>query len=941
MKGLYFTDIHFGRRNNSKEHNQDCYDFVVWAIIQASIQKVDYIAFLGDWFECRNAVDISTLNIAYQAAVELSKLNIPIYFCIGNHDLYKRFSREQFSTVHYKDIPNFVIVDEPQIHNGVLFCPFLFEEEYDSLIKYSDTPIWAGHFEFSGFSITSFNTMKEGGPTHSMFKDVGLILSGHFHKRQRQDNTLYIGNCFPLDFSDVHDNDRGICVLDHDDLSTTFTAWDQQPTFHRIPLSILKDAPTLNCAKTRIKSLIDIDIAPEELLSIKKDILSKGCREVVFEEHKLDLQQYFKLDDDEVIDTDDFSSLRQLIDLMIDKIDTDEIDKTLLKQILDKTGEFESFGGTSETLEFYELSMQNFYSYGNSPTTINLSELGLFNLMSGENHDVVYDDNDKCRSGTGKSTLLHCISYCCYDRVIKDDVSFDDMINTFNKVNMKCTLKFGKGSNRYHITRRRKAGKNKSTNDVTIHLIDDKDNIIKDLTKDSSANTNKFIKELIGLQFETFTRMVLFTATNTPFFSLPVTSSTNLSQTDILEDLFRLKELTTKAENIKKYQKTLRDKLAIEAKTVEMLERNNNQKKASQQNLINNKEQWDIKNETEIKNIGMLLSNIPDNIEQILEDSTKFQNARMDVLEIHRTIEHVDNNIAQTQKSLSSHIKEVESLSNSKCPYCKQAHFDNDKLSKLTIMVKNEQSTIEELTLAQNQCLDDFEGLAATEAKYAYTEQYKNAVKWFSEKQVLESKLDQLKTQSNPFTIALESLDSTMDIIDYTIVDNIKKELTHCDFLVKILIKKDSFVRKALLKQNLPFLNTKLNEYLAELKLPHLVYFTDELLTSIELKGRPISFSTISNGQIARVNIALCLAFRDVITRMHSPINLLMLDECLDTGLSNNGVMNAARMIRNKAQKENIKMLIVTHRDEIASMQFDKHIKVVYANNFSTAEVLK
>ena len=74
---------------------------------------------------------------------------------------------------------------------------------------------------------------------------------------------------------------------------------------------------------------------------------------------------------------------------------------------------------------------------------------------------------------------------------------------------------------------------------------------------------------------------------------------------------------------------------------------------------------------------------------------------------------------------------------------------------------------------------------------------------------------------------------------------------------------------------------------------------------------------------------------------MHSPINLLMLDECLDTGLSNNGVMNAARMIRNKAQKENIKMLIVTHRDEIASMQFDKHIKVVYANNFSTAEVLK
>ena len=93
-------------------------------------------------------------------------------------------------------------------------------------------------------------------------------------------------------------------------------------------------------------------------------------------------------------------------------------------------------------------------------------------------------------------------------------------------------------------------------------------------------------------------------------------------------------------------------------------------------------------------------------------------------------------------------------------------------------MVIDEQVTINDLTLVQNQCLDDFEGLAANEAKYAYTEQYKNAVKWFSEKQVLESKLEQLKTQSNPFTIALESLDSTMDVIDYTIVDDIKKELT-------------------------------------------------------------------------------------------------------------------------------------------------------------------
>ena len=61
MKGLYFTDIHFGRRSNDRVHNQDCYDFVAWACKRAQQLGVNYVSFLGDWFESRNSVDISTL----------------------------------------------------------------------------------------------------------------------------------------------------------------------------------------------------------------------------------------------------------------------------------------------------------------------------------------------------------------------------------------------------------------------------------------------------------------------------------------------------------------------------------------------------------------------------------------------------------------------------------------------------------------------------------------------------------------------------------------------------------------------------------------------------------------------------------------------------------------------------------------------------------------
>ena len=136
MKGLLFTDIHWGRRNNSLEHNQDCADFIDWVCKEAVTSSVDFIGFLGDWFESRNAIDVSTMNMAYHAAVQLSKLNIPIYFCVGNHDLYKRFTRDKFSTVHYSDIPNFYVVDEPIVYDNMLWVPFLFEEEYPSLVKY-------------------------------------------------------------------------------------------------------------------------------------------------------------------------------------------------------------------------------------------------------------------------------------------------------------------------------------------------------------------------------------------------------------------------------------------------------------------------------------------------------------------------------------------------------------------------------------------------------------------------------------------------------------------------------------------------------------------------------------------------------------------------------------------------------------------------------------
>lgn len=212
--GLIFSDIHFGKKSNSSHHLTDCLNYIDWICdyVRTS-NSVDYIAFLGDWFENRININIFTLDVSYLAAQRLNDLGIPVFFCVGNHDLAERNSREVYSTNSMNALNNFIVVNQPMIRtdiaDGVLFCPFLMKDEYDDLKDVpSSVKVWMGHFEFKGFILTGGSVKLEHGPDASQFTKPVAILSGHFHKRQSNKNVHYIGNTFPMDFGDSGDYNR-------------------------------------------------------------------------------------------------------------------------------------------------------------------------------------------------------------------------------------------------------------------------------------------------------------------------------------------------------------------------------------------------------------------------------------------------------------------------------------------------------------------------------------------------------------------------------------------------------------------------------------------------------------------------------------------------------------------------------------------------------------
>lgn len=276
-KCMMFTDIHLGRKNNSEVHNNDCIDYIDWLISQVELDSdIDHIVFLGDFFQTRSAIDISTIKYAHMLCGKLNRLGMPIYMLVGNHDLYHKSSREVHSPIMFEKYENFIIIDEPQIRTEIygepLMSPYLFKYEYDSLESLKTARVIFIHGEFNGFNVTGLHKMAaENVANPEDFSQSKFIFSGHFHQRQIGKNIIYIGNTFPFDFSDKNDNSKGVCVFDYMEDRYSFTDWEECPKFVEINLSeLLPQIDNMDFdTKTSVNCLVDMELNYEQHIKIK------------------------------------------------------------------------------------------------------------------------------------------------------------------------------------------------------------------------------------------------------------------------------------------------------------------------------------------------------------------------------------------------------------------------------------------------------------------------------------------------------------------------------------------------------------------------------------------------------------------------------------------------------------------------------------------------
>lgn len=263
------TDIHFGLKSNSLVHNQDCSDFIDWFIAKAKEEGCETGMFLGDWHHHRASINLQTLHFSLKSLQKLSAAFDNFYFIPGNHDLYYRDKRDIHGAEWAQHLPNIHVINDWFSEGGVTIAPWLVGDDHKKIQKLNSQYVF-GHFELPHFKMNAMVEMPDHGEIHvDHFSGVGEVYSGHFHLRQNKRNINYIGNCFPHNFADAGDDQRGMMVLEWG-VAPKYYAWAGQPLYKVLKLSqVIDGAPNLLASNMHVRVELDIDISYEEANFIK------------------------------------------------------------------------------------------------------------------------------------------------------------------------------------------------------------------------------------------------------------------------------------------------------------------------------------------------------------------------------------------------------------------------------------------------------------------------------------------------------------------------------------------------------------------------------------------------------------------------------------------------------------------------------------------------
>ncbi len=582
-------------------------------------------------------------------------------------------------------------------------------------------------------------------------------------------------------------------------------------------------------------------------------------------------------------------------------------------------------------IKIKNLTVKNFMSVGNQTQAVDFDKQQL-TLVLGENLDQGGDDMGS-RNGTGKTTIVNALSYALYGLALTN-IKRNNLINKTNNKGMLVTLTFEKDGTNYKVERGR--GPN-----ILKFFINDQEQELIDESQGDSRKTQETINELLGMSHNMFKHILALNTYTEPFLSMKVND-----QKDIIEQLLGITILSEKAEKLKEKIKQTKDAILEENAKINAQKQSNERIDETINSLKIKQSAWETTQKDNIKKLEKGISELEHlDVDSELDKHEKlktWEDLNTKINNLRKETSTLESALMRADKSVEKVTKDIEELDNAICYACGQElqedkikEIENKKAKELEDAVSYQKEISDKLGIANEEIIKigDINGRPDT-----FYETIKEVYDHKQNVAQLQQALENSKSENDPYKEQIDDLTNTgIQEIDWTTVNELTNLKDHQEFLLKLLTNKDSFIRKKIIDQNLAYLNNRLTHYLDKLGLPHQVVFMNDLAVEITQLGQDLDFDNLSRGERNRLILGMSFAFRDVWESLYQNINLLFIDELIDSGMDTSGVENSLAILKKMGRERHKNVYLISHKDELVG-RVTHVLKVIKENGFTSYE---
>ena len=571
-------------------------------------------------------------------------------------------------------------------------------------------------------------------------------------------------------------------------------------------------------------------------------------------------------------------------------------------------------------VNFKKITIKNFLSVGEEPVSVEFKK-GL-HVITGNNRD-----KPERRNAIGKSTIADSVYFAIFGetlREIKKDLIPNNITSGKTHVELDFEVITPKGTNEYTVVR---------TLSPTKVLIFENG---VDKTHDSTANTTKFICDILSASPAIFKNCVIMTVNN----AIPFMAKNKIEKRKFIEDIFGLEVFSEMISQLRSEYNDIKRDYETKQTSVSEIERAYNNYVTQKDNVLTKRKEkkqlYITRKENNINEKQELYEAI-DLIQDINIDAVT-----TDITNCEAGIEKCDDKISALTTEIATERQKIANLKTNytsigteqdKCPVCLREIKDHDadyiaseklslkaEMESLATVIKTKAATLEEIAKKKTAIKNKINTLRVTVNQASLNEQDKNNKlerikqldKWLDE---LEEDLKSVESEKTDFDEIIDETKVRLDEVTQD-TDQSRDKLSKLD-IVKYIISEEG-VKSFIVNKLLELLNSRLIHYLQKLDSNSICvfneYFEEEILNE---KNKVCSYFNFSGAERKSIDLACLFTFADL-RRMQGGVhyNISMYDELFDSSFDEKGIELITNILKERVEDLDECSIVISHRKE-------------------------